>query len=139
MGILLGISIILFYLPKAKAQPDWFPKVSCEKAWQGQDPYQYSYEKFYEAKENNPGNFGYQNFIQDVESQINVKRKDCFKKWTVLVYMAADNDLSPYSLWDLTEMEADYPIERELGYLRAGSTLTNDLHVDLQNYERQDL
>jgi hypothetical protein len=27
------------------------------------------------------------------------------KRWKVLVYMQADNDLAPYAMWDLAEME----------------------------------
>jgi hypothetical protein len=44
-------------------------------------------------------------------------RGECFKEWLIVVYMAADNDLSPYSLRDLWEMEA------------VGSTLSMDVVV----------
>ena len=34
-----------------------------------------------------------------------IDRKNKLKSWTVLIYMQADNDLSPYALWDIYEME----------------------------------
>lgn len=55
------------------------------------------------------------------------RRRDCLKPWTILVYMAADNDLGPYALWDLYEMEAGYPSHR----IAAGSTKRADLLVQL--------
>lgn len=33
-------------------------------------------------------------------------RSDCWKKWLLVIYMAADNDLSPYSFRDIWEMES---------------------------------
>ncbi|MCM2324475.1 MAG: clostripain-related cysteine peptidase [Oligoflexia bacterium] len=54
-------------------------------------------------------------------------RERCVKDWTVLVYMAADNDLTPYALLDLYEMEAGYAS----GIQAAGSTLSTDLVVQL--------
>lgn len=54
-------------------------------------------------------------------------RRDCVKPWTILVYMAADNDLAPYALWDLYEMEAGY----RSGRAAAGSTHRTDLVVQL--------
>lgn len=38
-------------------------------------------------------------------------RNQCLKDWSVLIYMAADNDLSPYALWDIYEMEKKFPGE----------------------------
>jgi hypothetical protein len=34
------------------------------------------------------------------------ERSKCLKKVTFTLYMAADNDLSPYALWDLTELSS---------------------------------
>lgn len=34
------------------------------------------------------------------------ERASCYKPWTVLVYMAADNDLAPYAFLNLYEMES---------------------------------
>jgi hypothetical protein len=48
-----------------------------------------------------------------------VPRQDCWKEWLVVVYMAADNDLSPYSFRDLWEME------------RVGSSASVDIVVYL--------
>jgi len=33
-------------------------------------------------------------------------RENCWKEWLIVIYMAADNDLSPYSFRDLWEMES---------------------------------
>jgi hypothetical protein len=43
------------------------------------------------------------------------ERKDCQKKWTVLIFMAADNDLTPYALLDLSEMERQIAAQSNLG------------------------
>jgi hypothetical protein len=54
-------------------------------------------------------------------------RAKCRKDWAVLVYMSAENDLAPYALWDLYEMEAGY-LSTPNG---AGSTIGNDVLVQL--------
>ncbi len=56
-----------------------------------------------------------------------VNRKRCRKEWTILVYMAADNDLTPYAYWDLYEMEAGYKSASNYG----ASTRKTDLVVQL--------
>lgn len=55
-----------------------------------------------------------------------LQRPACAKEWTVLVYMAADNDLFPYALWDLYEMEAPFAASGA-----AASTLKTDLVVQV--------
>lgn len=55
------------------------------------------------------------------------RRTLCRKPWTVLVYMAADNNLAPYALWDLREMEGGY----KSGRVAAGSTARADLVVQV--------
>lgn len=45
----------------------------------------------------------------------NLQRKHCLKEWTVLLYMAADNDLTPYAYWDLYEIEKRIQGEKNLG------------------------
>lgn len=49
------------------------------------------------------------------------------KEWTILNFMAADNDLETYAYRDLYEMEAGY----SSGQVRAGSTATTDVIVEL--------
>lgn len=34
------------------------------------------------------------------------QRRTCERPWTLLVYMAAANNLSPYAMWDLSELES---------------------------------
>jgi len=78
----------------------WFPKIACADAWEelrakgNLQKYQYGKDMSYKT---------YQERIGKV-----LPREDCYKTWTILVFMAADNsDLSPYALWDLSEMEAN--------------------------------
>jgi hypothetical protein len=103
--------------------PSWYPKISCEKKWANlPNKGQYSYEQ--DAYITEKGNVGYQDYNDRVE------RESCLKEWTVLVYMAADNDLSPYALWDLHEMESRLANELNLG----SSTATTDVIVELDTY-----
>ena len=59
-------------------------------------------------------------------------RSHCMKEWAVLVYMAADNDLTPYAFWDLYEMESRLAGEANLG----ASTSTVDVLVELDTFAR---
>ncbi|MGK5083190.1 clostripain-related cysteine peptidase [Bdellovibrionota bacterium FG-1] len=56
------------------------------------------------------------------------------KPWSVLIYMAADNELLPYAYWDLYEMEAGY----ESGRIAAGSTARADMVVQLNTPEAKE-
>ncbi|MBI3534638.1 MAG: hypothetical protein HY072_04025 [Deltaproteobacteria bacterium] len=56
-------------------------------------------------------------------------RDQCHKEWTVLVYMAADNNLTPYAYLDLYEMEVG--IKKTLRSLHLGSTDLSDILVHL--------
>jgi hypothetical protein len=62
------------------------------------------------------------------------QRQNCQKEWTVLIYMAAENNLAPYALWDLYEMEAGF----ESGHY-AGSTKKLDLLVQYETTQNQDV
>lgn len=87
------------------------------------------------AKEVQSGEIHY-NFTQDsqltTEGNIGyswadkLKRSQCKKDWAVLIYMAADNDLRPYALADVYEMEAGFESGRY-----AGSTLRSDVIVEM--------
>ncbi len=76
------------------------------------------------------GNLGYEDFKKRAD------RKNCRKDWTILVFMAADNDLEPYAYWDLYEMEAGYQSGAARG---ASSTLKSDLVVQLDVRGREGL
>lgn len=126
------ISAALFYSPsslassaasaQASSQPSWFPKVSCRDAWKKRDLSKYDHQV--DSKlDPTIGNVGYQSYKARL-SKSGVIRENCYKDWTVLVYMSADNDLSPYALWDLFEMEGPFAS----GSL-AASTLKSDLIV----------
>ena len=62
-----------------------------------------------------------------------IRRDECYKDWTILVYMEADNNLSPYAMADLYEMEAGFKHSPSAG----ASTLKTDLivQVDLPGEE----
>ncbi len=64
-----------------------------------------------------------------------LKRNECKRKWTLLIYMAADNDLSPYSLWDIYEMEHKISGALNLG----ASTEHVDVIVELDTREQTGL
>jgi len=54
-----------------------------------------------------------------------INRKDCYKPWTVLVYMAADNNLTPYAYWDLYEMESGWSKEDTDRFAQNWGTFSN--------------
>lgn len=106
-----------------RKRPSWFPKVSCREAWGNRDLAQYDFERD-TVRAPGKGNVGYRNYKERVEKTTQIRRSSCYKDWTILVYMAADNDLAPYALWDLAEMEGGFQSGRY-----AGSTLKSDLLV----------
>jgi len=54
----------------------------------------------------------------------NAARSSCYKEWTVIIYMAADNDLSPFAKEDIYEMQS------------VGSTLSVDIVVEADFIDR---
>lgn len=62
-----------------------------------------------------------------------LERENCNKSWTVLIFMEADNDLSPYALWDLYEMERNLE-----GALNLGATTSQiDVVVELDTFGKK--
>lgn len=114
---LFFVSVFLFFPNESQAstKPSWYPQKSCRSTWNGRDRTKFdpSLDRNYEA---------YKLRLKREK----IDRRACHKDWTILVYMAADNDLSPYALWDLAEMEG-----RFAGKTRAGSTLNSDLVVQV--------
>ncbi|CAN5609444.1 hypothetical protein BH10BDE1_BH10BDE1_21540 [soil metagenome] len=108
----------------ARAASSWYPKKSCRDVWHGKDLAKYQPDN--DAVFSAAGNTGYASTYLKRLAKAGVDRKSCFKEWTVLVYMAGDNNLSPYALWDLDEMEGRFESSRS-----AGSTLKTDLVVQL--------
>ncbi|MES2963013.1 MAG: hypothetical protein V4760_03920, partial [Bdellovibrionota bacterium] len=121
----LGFSLVLLFAADfafAASGPSWFPKISCKQAWKNKDLG--AYDASTDSKiEMAKGNVGYSAYLDRVR-KLGVTRQSCYKDWTVLVYMAADNDLSPYAMWDLYEMEGAFASGRY-----AGSTMKSDLLV----------
>jgi hypothetical protein len=76
--------------------------------------------------------FTFEESYEDFSQKL--KRTGCEKDWTVLVYMAADNDLFPYALWDLFEMEARFESDGTV----AGSSLKTDLVVEVDGPAKDD-
>ena len=62
-----------------------------------------------------------------------IRRSECQKDWTVLVYMQGRNDLSAYALWDLYEMEARF----EGGTRHTGSSEKLDVVVQVELQEKE--
>lgn len=92
-----------------KRRPPWFPQVNCQKFWKG--------------KMLKPGR------PRDVNN-----RQHCFKEWALLIYMAADNDLSPYAHLDIHEMEREVKGALNLG----ASTAKVDVLVELDTFGSSD-
>jgi hypothetical protein len=98
--------------------------VSCKEAWSRlipQNLHKYDYQR--DARLTSQGNTGYDSYAQRVQ------RKNCYKEWTILVFMKPDEQLYPYALWDLYELEAGY----ENSPNGAGSTLRSDVLVQLES------
>jgi len=103
---------------------------TCKSKWRGlinKNLHHYDYHKDGKYKVN--GNFGYHHtYLKRID------RRNCKKEWTFLVFMAADNDLTPYALWDIYEMESGYNKEKRYN----GSTLKMDLLVELDTFKNKD-
>lgn len=132
------VSFVLFAIsaftdaPLANATtPSWLPAKSCRDSWGGRDLGRF--DPSLDTRPTKRGNEGYGDYRTRL-AQKNVVRSECRKDWTVLVYMAGDNDLSPYALWDIDEMEGRF----ESGRL-AGSTLKSDLVVQLDTADTSGL
>jgi len=100
---------------------------TCESQWKNKNS-SYDYSKNSAVTEF--GNEGYASF------QNSLNRDACKKPWTILVYMQADNDLTPYALLDLYEMEAGFVAA---GAPKVGSTKRSDLLVQLDTHLTQDI
>jgi hypothetical protein len=108
-----ALALLLFATVSMEAKAGSRP--SCREAWQNTNS-QYDFKESYEAYYKR------------------LRRDSCEKDWAVLVYMAADNNLFPYALWDLFEMEAAYKSKD-----RAGSTPKADLLVQVDGTGPSDL
>jgi len=71
----------------------------------------------------------YQQYYQSFSRGLG--RRYCMKDWAVLIYMAADNDLTPYAYADLYEME----FQTQGGHL-ATTSESVDVLVELDTLER---
>lgn len=104
-------------------------------------PIQQSYAENYGKKEAckrvSPYNFleasKNQNYYKEVYlrsfEKASQSRQRCLKKWTILIYMAADNDLEPYAFWDLYELESGFSKSEQ-----GGSTRRTDVLVQLDTF-----
>ncbi len=120
---------------------------TCAEHWKASglddNPFAYDFERDPEIRPGQEstspinGNFGYTRYEHRVTqtlmnqlglSETEAKRNACLKELTVLVYMAGDNDLSPYAFWDLNEMESPYK------GARGASQLYLDLVVQADTY-----
>lgn len=96
----------------------------CRELWRGLIPgNQHKYDYQTDVQPTELGNQGY-----DWAARLN--RKACKKKWTVLVFISAENDLHPYAMADLYEMEAGFESET-----RGASTIKTDLIVELDSHD----
>ena len=98
-----ALLVPLFFLSEhaTAARPSWFPQKSCREVWKNRDLAKYDAAK--DAALTKDGDLGYPAYQKRLKTS-GIDRSSCYKDWTILVYMAADNDLHPYALWDLEEM-----------------------------------
>lgn len=119
----LVVSLFLFCSSALANRPSWFPDKSCREVWKNRDLAKYDTAK--DSKLTREGDLGYSNYQKRLAAS-GINRSSCYKDWTILVYMAADNDLHPFALWDLEEMEGKFDSGRY-----AGSTLKSDIVVQV--------
>ncbi len=121
-NLLIAIFLILLTSQFAEASS---ATQDCKDSWK--DTSTKGVYDFYRFLDMSPeGNFGYSEYDEELN------RPECLKEWTVLVYMAADNDLSPYAYWDLHEMESKITNELNLG----ASTDVVDIVVELDTLRK---
>lgn len=96
-----------------------FPATPCTSAWKDYEKTSYLYHSGLHQ--------GYRHYL-DAMKQNGIDRTQCHKTWTVLVYMSVTQDLVPYAIADLIEMESEL----------AGSSLRADILVQLNHLTRKD-
>ena len=96
LSLLLGAG---FFTYRLQADPPANPLVECRRTWNRQ-----GYTEKGGDKKNTLYIPGQKESYPDFIERLN--RTHCKKEWLILVYMAADNDLSPFSFRDLWEMES---------------------------------
>ncbi|UQA55098.1 clostripain-related cysteine peptidase [Polyangium aurulentum] len=85
------------------APPETALLPSCREAWAALPEEDRAYDFARDARPTPEGNLGYEGFDE------RLSRESCRKEWTVLIYMAADNqDMPPYAYWHLHSMEAAF-------------------------------
>ena len=98
IGFLL-FSLLIICRVDASVYPATFPTTDCET---------------YFNEKNISSNY-YDDHLPYKIYYHSLNRKNCYKEWTLLVFMAADNDLSPYAYWDIYEMERLLSGQNNLG------------------------
>jgi hypothetical protein len=114
---LITLILIIAWAHIGAFAQSWLPSDKCADSW---------------SSKNESGQFNDEIDKNHSTYMKRTKRSACHKEWTVLVYMAADNDLSPYALWDLHEMETQIKGQKNLG-ATSGDV---DVVVELDTYRR---
>ena len=109
-------SLLIICRVSAFAYPVLFPDIDCENFF----------------KEKNISSDYYDDHQPYEIYYKSLDRKNCHKEWTVLIFMAADNDLSPYAYWDIYEMERRLSDQNNLG----ATTDNVDVIVGLDTYAK---
>jgi len=100
MGKLCFFLVTLSWLPLLEAA-NFDPGHYFQKVWQSQNFVP-------TTRDGRPRNFLYQVGQKESYSDFfkRLHRENCWKEWLIVIYMAADNDLSPYAERDIWEAEA---------------------------------
>lgn len=101
----------------------------CSQTWSSLAPELRHFEVRRDGKRTPEGTLGYREWADRLD------RRRCVKPWTILVFVAADNDLAPYAYGDLHEMEAAW----SEGVRASGSSNELDLLVQLDTPGRTGL
>lgn len=104
-----------------------FPAEHCKDAWSEVKSEDYLYDFVNDSNISNIENGGYENYLERLKKK-NLIRQNCHKNWTVFIYMAATNDLIPYSYNNLYEMESGSSV---FDSSTTGSSLRTDVIVQL--------
>lgn len=126
----LFILIRIFDHSTYGSERDLLPNESCESQWEKYLDQEVLFNYQMDSVSTSVGNLGYSRYQLRLH-QRKIIRENCFKSWTILVYMAANNNLTQYALADVLKMEA---FSRFLPG-QTGSSKKIDVLVEIESQE----
>lgn len=129
--IVLLILVNLYYYPIRGSESHFFPVESCEVQWDQYQDREVLFDPSVDSIFTPLGNLGYSLYQSRLQEK-KIDRQNCYKSWTILLYMAANNNLNQYALADLIKMES---ISHSIPGL-TGSSKKIDLLVEIDSREK---